>query len=111
MSLNHKGCLKGFSWQGPCQSLGDSIVDELNIGFYADEGGTSGEFTIQWEKLSGNIVPRLQAFDDGWDALVNMPELLEFMASIDGQHLPIGKFVEKLKEIGFQDYTKREPSS
>lgn len=115
MGTNHEGCIKSFSWHsrswyGGSQPLGGAVVDELNIGYYAPEGGTSGEFSIQWETLSGGITPRLQAFDDGWSALVNMPELLEFMASIDGQNMPIVKFVAKLKELGFEDRTKTHPS-
>lgn len=117
MGTDHKECVKSFSWhsktwygksQPPVSR--NKTIDEINIGFYHPEGGTTGEFTIQWEELSGDIVPRLKAFDDSWSALVSMPDLLSYMASIDGQNISIDKFVLKLKELGFENRTQTEPN-
>lgn len=109
----HDSDIKGFVWYSETWyskniPLSEHIKDKLTIGFYSEEGGTSGEFQMDWEYLSGEVVMRLKAYNDGWSALVNMPELLEYMKDIDNQNIPIEQFVKKLIDLGFKDRTKRE---
>jgi hypothetical protein len=66
---------------------------------------------MDWECLSDEVVMRLKAYNDGWSALVNMPELLEYMKGIDDENIPIEQFVKKLIELGFKDLTQREYNS
>ena len=113
--MDHKGCIKSFSWYsrswyGKMKISEMNFVDNLTIGFYHEEGGTSGEFSIQWDYLLNNIVPQLKAFDDGWNALANMPELLEYLASVDDQHTTIDVFVDNLLRLGFADRTAKKPN-
>jgi hypothetical protein len=104
--------IKGFhwhsdSWYGKDDDLIEGSTDHLNIGFYVSDGTTDGEFSIHWEKLDGDIVPRLKAYDDGWGSLVNMPELLKYMESVNDQNTQISEFVDNLLKLGFKDLTKR----
>lgn len=112
MATNHEGCVKSFSWYsrswyGKTLPLDEGIVDELTIGFYTDDDECFGEFIIQWEDVARSITPRLKAFDDSWNVLANIPELLEYLASVDSQNTPIDKFVDNLLRLGFKDRTAK----
>lgn len=78
----------------------------IYIGFYYENGGTDGEFKISWEDFG----IQLQAFEDSWEVLSKMPELIELMAKIDKEKLSptVSQFSEMLKGIGFKDITERE---
>jgi hypothetical protein len=109
----HKDTFKGFchtgeAWYRETASIGRDSVDEVMIGFYAHTGGTSGEFCIRWRTISGHAVPRLEAYDDAWDALANMPELLALFASVDNQNIKPVELCGKLVELGYQDRTPRD---
>lgn len=83
-------------------------MDEINIGFYHPDGGTTGEFQITWSELAGNIVPRLEVFDDGWHALFQFNDMLEQMAKVDGENIKPGDFCKLLVALGIEDMTKPE---
>lgn len=78
----------------------------IYIGFYHKSGGAVGEFKIEWNKIG----IQLQAFDDSWEVLSSMPELIKLMAKISKEKLEptITEFAEMLKGIGFKDITERE---
>jgi hypothetical protein len=112
---DHTGCKRGFSqlsraWYGPESLVNSEYVDKANIGFYSNEGGTTGEFSVVWEKLAGNITPKLIAYDDGWNALFKFGDMLEFMAEIDGQDVSPDDFCKRLAALGIEDMTKTEPA-
>lgn len=83
--------------------LGDP---HIYIGMYYESGGCYGEFKIVWN----NIGIQLQAYDDSWEILSHMPELIELMGRIQIKELKptISEFAEMLKGIGFKDLTERE---
>lgn len=89
----------------------NSILDELrgnpliNIGIYYEYGGTDGEFHLVWD----GIGIQLQAYNDSWAVLTQMPELIDLMGRIQIEELKptISEFAEMLKGIGFQDITER----
>ena len=64
------------------KSIGNDEI-ETYISLSADGGGTHGEFKFKWVDVAGRLVPRLEAFDDGWKALSQMPELIELLAELD----------------------------
>ncbi|QHS09099.1 hypothetical protein [Sinimarinibacterium sp. NLF-5-8] len=71
---DHSGCKRAFShtgaaWYGNGILPNGQIVDSINLGFYAHEGGTSGEFEINWKMVGGELTPQLTAFNDSWHAL------------------------------------------
>lgn len=77
----------------------------ITIGLYYESGGTEGEFKIAWE----DIGIRLLAFDDSWEVLGKVPELIELMAGISKKKISptVKQFAEMLKDIGFKDITER----
>ncbi len=89
----------------------NSIIDDLRgnplikIGIYYEYGGTDGEFLLVWD----GIGIQLQAYDDSWEVLAQMPELIALMVRIQTEKLnpTISEFSEMLKGIGFKDITER----
>ncbi len=61
----HEGMIKGFhhqsrAWYGKkllALDREECHVDEIMIGFYAPEGGTTGEFAVRWMDLGHEITP------------------------------------------------------
>lgn len=110
----HQGCRRQFihlsrAYYAPViLAAKKNVVDEINIGFYHPEGGTSGEFHISWIKLGCGIAPRLEAFNDSWDALWQFRDVLEKMAAIDGQNITPDEFCHLLLSCGVEDVTPVE---
>lgn len=86
----------------------DDVVDEVSIGLYLPDGGTTGEFLIRWRKLAGDAVPQLCAFDDSWDALRQCADLIDKLAEHDNENMTPLALCDLLKECGFEDMTQRE---
>ena len=113
----HEGCERGFhqaskSWYGKI-ALGEfknkEVLDTFSIGFYAPDGGTTGEFVVEWTELTaGQWVPQLQAFDDGWDALFNFQDMLKLMADADDKNISPDDFRKLLLSCGIVDLTKEK---
>ena len=83
-------------------------VQEIVIGDYPEEGGTCGEFIIQWRELSGKIVPRLKAYDDSWAMLAYCHDLIDALATFDDKNMTVQDLATVLKDLGFIDVTQRE---
>lgn len=110
---DHKECTKGFSqlskaWYGEVNLKNAKYSDQITIGFYHPDGGTTGEFEIRWEELGGKLTPKLTAYDDSWDALSKMPELISKLADLDERDVSPDDFSMVLREIGFEDFTAYE---
>lgn len=110
---DHSECKRGFThlskaWYGPAYLSRSNYVDEVNIGFYHPEGGTTGEFVVTWKELAGKVTPRLKAYDDGWSALFHFGDMLESMASIDGEDVSPDEFCKLLVALGIEDMTPIE---
>lgn len=115
----HRGGYKGFTqttrasyYREDAGLLEKDVVEHFNIGFYYDEGGTTGEFGVVFERVGGEVVPRLLAYADGWHALLCMPELLALLGRTARQYPSQRKYITpdqfraNLIEIGFVDRTK-----
>ena len=72
---------------------------------YYESGGCDGKFRFVWEKIG----IQLRAYDDSWEVLAQMPELINLMGRIQIEELKptISEFAEMLKGIGFKDLTER----
>lgn len=83
-------------------------LPHIQIGMYYESGGCDGEFKIVWD----NIGIQLRAYDDSWEVLSKMPELIDLMGriQIEESKPTIEEFAEMLKNIGFKDLTERERS-
>jgi len=110
---DHTGCERAFhqssrAWYTEHLPLDAGIFDEFMVGMYHPEGGSTGEFKIIFQNLGGDIVPRLCAYDDSWDALFNMGDLLESMADADDKNISPEEFRKLLVLLGFKDITSTE---
>ena len=110
---NHEGCRRAFthtgaSWYANTALPCGKIVDCINLGFYAYEGGTTGELEINWRMLGGELTPQLTAFNDSWRALNECSDLIQAMADKDGERISPLEMCELLKSLGFEDITRRE---
>jgi hypothetical protein len=107
---DHSGCERGFhhvskAWYG-ATALRDAVeADEVMVGFYHPEGGTTGEFGVRWIPLDGDIVPKLEVFDDAWHALYQFQDLLKALAETDKENITPTQFCELLLSIGIKDLT------
>jgi hypothetical protein len=111
----HEDCIRGFthyseSWYSKTNgAAGDGTIDELMIGMYDNEGqGTTGEFAVRWMTIGGEPTARLEVFDDSWDALLRFGDMLQAMATIDGQRVSPRAFADMLRSLGITDLTARE---
>jgi hypothetical protein len=105
----HTGCKRQFTqlsraWYGSR----DGVVDEVTIGLYHQEGGTTGEFSVVWKipYLARDASPQLQSWDDSWSALFQFGDLLESMADLDDKDVSPEAFCQLLTGLGIADATK-----
>ena len=92
------------AWYGRYPALQDH-VDSIMLGYYASEGGTTGECQIRWEHLGGAIVPRLLVFDDAWWLLTDFADLFAHMALADNKNRTPDQVRDMLDACGFKDMT------
>jgi len=110
---HHIGLKRGFhhlsaAWYGPANLACDrECVDNVMVGFYHPEGGTSGEFCVSWERLGGKVTPVLRAYDDSWSALHQFSDVLAKMAEHDSEDMTPQAFCELLNSCGVEDMTQR----
>lgn len=115
---NHEGCTRQFTILSQSHYAHASLTpeqirqgeDEIVLGFYHPEGGTTGEFQINWERLAGKLTPQLHAWNDSWSALVNFKDVLQKLAELDGTDPSVATVVEILKGCGVRDATSRTRS-
>jgi len=110
---DHTGCKRGFTqlskaWYGSTKLDHSTNIDEITIGLYRPEGGTFGEFHIEWESMSGKNTPRLIAYDDSWDALLHSSDILKLMAGVDGEDISPDEFCKILEYLGIENRTPFE---
>lgn len=108
---DHKGSKRAYVRSSKAfyaKVLGKKI--SIMIGMYHPDGGTSGEFEIEWVDLgeSKGLCARLKCFDDAWDALAQFKDLLEKMAELDESAIQEPEFCKVLDELGIIDITEYE---
>lgn len=111
---DHKGCTRGFHWFSQAfyarggLSYREDTLDEFMIGMYdVVGGGTTGEFAIRWMKVGGNWTPRLEAFNDSWNALALFGDLLKGLSDLDCERPSPQVIYELLISLGIADLTRR----
>lgn len=110
MSKDHEGDYRAFyqlsrAWYAPHTRKFDKYLDEIMIGFYSPDGGTSGEFCMRWYDLGKYIAPKLEAFDDSWHAFAQCSDLIAALAERDGQNITPSQCCDLLLSLGFVDRT------
>ena len=111
MSRKHDGCVRGFVFRSEAWYASTAnepgTLDEIMVGMYHPEGGTTGEFKIRWVSVGGRWTPRLEVFDDAWDALQRFGDMLAWMATVDDEHVSPQSFARALRDLGIKDLTER----
>lgn len=107
---DHADCKRQFiqlsrAWYADANLRGGEVIDEITMGFYHKDGGTTGEFAIRWIELSGSKTPMLCSFDDSWDALWQFRDVLEVMATMDGTNPTPEEICKMLVSVGVEDNT------
>ena len=116
----HDGMIRGFhhlnsAWYAEaCKTANRSYEDQVMIGFYHEngEGGTTGEFAVEWHKLYPNdptkpLAPCLCVYDDAWEALSHFSDLLAAMALLDHKDPTPEQFCSLLVGLGMKNITPR----
>ena len=111
MNDKHEGCERGFTirseaWYGKMLNEPETL-DQIMVGMYHPEGGTTGEFGISWAMVGSAPTPYLEVFNDAWHALQRFGDLLAWMASVDDKHVSPQEFAEALRGMGVKDLTER----
>jgi hypothetical protein len=102
---DHVNCIRGFHWSTKAWN-GKSVFDRsISFGMYQPGDGTSGEMTMVWHDLGRKIVPKLECFDDGWNALSLFDDLIKKLGEHDDENITEDQFVSILLECGFTDMT------
>jgi len=79
---------------------------EINFGMFdLEDGGTTGEMSMVWQKLGGKLVPQLRSFDDSWAVLASFSDLIVKMGEADEENLQEKDFAKMLDGCGFKDLT------
>ena len=112
MGNNHEGCIRGFynsseAWYSKMEGAYPHDK-EVMFGWYVPNEGTTGEMGMRWHELGNNSVPRLEVFNDAWNALFTFADVLEALADCDGENITPKQFCELLLSLGFVDITKYE---
>jgi hypothetical protein len=86
-------------------SLPSGVLDELMIGVYHEEGGTSGEFSINQTSITKSCPLELCMFDDSWKLIPYLTDFFELLSK--SEDISLSELVLKLIEIGFVDHSDR----
>jgi len=103
---NHEGCIRAYIRSS--KAWYSKVIDreEIMIGMYHPEGGTSGEFKIEWVEIGKSITPILKCYDDAWSALWNFKDFLEELSKIDSENIDEFGVVQILDRLGIKDITE-----
>jgi hypothetical protein len=110
-SDKHRECKRQFvvtgqAWYAEACKRPD-IENEITIGLYHPEGGTTGEFSIKWTLLQGKNTPYLKAYNDSWSALQEFSDFLEALSKLDGTDPTEDEVIAVLLKCGVEDATER----
>ena len=111
--MDHSECKRQYVHTGAAWYAGTALnrpdeIDEIMIGYYHPDGGTTGEFSIRWYTLGGKAAPRLEVYDDAWNALQGFRDVLDGLAEL--REGTVEKVLAILDKCGVEDATpKRNP--
>ena len=111
MKNKHEGTSRGFrhlsrAWYGESSLKNADYVDAVTFGFYNSQGGTTGEMTVNWVYLGGEIIPKLTVYSDAWSALSQFHDLIDVLGIHDNEDSTPEQFCQFLLECGFVDMTE-----
>ncbi len=106
----HEGNIKAFfhlskAWYGEANLRNADIKDQVMFGYYTPGEGTTGEMSMRWHQLGGELTPRLDVFNDAWHALSTFTDVIQELGKVDNQHISPDEFCKILLSLGFKDLT------
>jgi hypothetical protein len=87
-----------------------TATERVMVGMYHPDGGTSGEFEVEWIVLQQQKCAKLKSFEDSWSALWLFKDLIEKMSEIDSDKIQEPEFCKLLDSLGIIDITAYEES-
>ena len=78
---------------------------EIMIGYFNPDTEYTGEFVIRWIELGNEYTPKLEAFNDSWKVLLEMPELISALAIIDGERYTQREMMDLFLSLGYENNT------
>lgn len=93
------------AWYAKADLFQSEYVDEMQFGFH---GGDDEKVMIRWYVLPSfeKPVPRLEAFDSSWKALLRLQDILGMLA--EREFIAPEELCALLVEQGFVDTTPRK---
>ena len=85
----------------------DRLIDEVTMGIYPPGGGTTGEFSIQWENFNGSVHAQFRAYSDAWAVLAEFDDLMEAIPQLGKCPSP-DSVCAVLVHLGITDATPTE---
>ncbi|MGB0989285.1 MAG: hypothetical protein ACPGUI_00495 [Halarcobacter sp.] len=96
----HYGMTRGyFVPSKSSQEVTPNLMDEINIGYYHEGGGNTGEFSVRWYTLDKKLVPRLEIYDDAWSVLDCFTDLFICMKQVSEESITPDEFIKLLNEL------------
>ncbi len=98
------------AWYGPAALRGQGFRDEVMFGLLFDDGSTEGEIAVRWYDIPAPCgqAARLEAFDDSWQVLGQLQDVVAAMAALPHQTrscISPERFGQLLDACGFEDAT------
>lgn len=86
---------------------------EIFIMDTAEGGGVHFEFCIKWKPLgtNGNLVPKLEMWDDSWAAFRSFPRLFKRLCMWENTQPQPKDIIQLLNDLEFKDLTERKNPS
>jgi hypothetical protein len=118
MSKDHEGDIKQYYTVENNPRRIDDLVAVVMFGFYAPNGGTSGEMGMEWQQWieshaghASRTSPRLVCYDDSWHALAQFKDVIDALAEVDNEDITPFEFCQILDRCGFTNRSGGAPQS
>ena len=106
---DHSGCIRAYIRSSKAWYADLNRNVSITIGMYHPDGGTSGEFEVEWVNLNSfGVFPQLKCFEDSWNALSYFGDLLGRMSDVGGENISEPDFCKILDSLGISDITEYE---
>jgi hypothetical protein len=86
---------------------GSDVIDEVMLQLHYSNGEL-GEIAIRWYSLQNRLVPKIEVFNDSWESLTQIKDILEDMALVSKQNITSKQFCDLVEKHGFVDATARK---
>ena len=95
------------SWGGESTLSVSDYAEEIMFGVYYNDGSTDGCIALRWYEQYGDLVPRLEIFNDAW-WLMREYDFGQVLLELDmyrDENITPEEFCSILRGYGFKDIT------